>query len=71
MNNFKSLCGINSYTIYPICIKDSEGFEVNSAKHQNKIFEVLNRNIEEELNNKNMLHFYLIPGPFNSIQTEI
>ncbi len=66
MNNFKSLGGIYSHTKYPICIKDSEGFEVNSAEQQQKIFEILNKNIEEELNNRTHVAFYLIPGPFNS-----
>ena len=66
MNTFKSMGGIYTHTKYPISIKDSEGFEVNSAEQQNKIFEILNKNIEEELSNRTHIAFYLIPGPFNS-----
>ena len=66
MNTFKSMGGIYTHIKYPISIKDSEGFEVNSAEQQNKIFEILNKNIEEELNNRTHIAFYLIPGPFNS-----
>ena len=66
MNSFKSLGGIYSHTIYPLSIKDSEGFEVNSEEQQNKIFEIIEKNIEEELSNRTHIAFFLIPGPFNS-----
>ena len=66
MNNFKSLGGIYTHTSYPISIKDSEGFEVNSEAQQKKIFEILEKNFEEELNNRTHIAFYLIPGPYNS-----
>ena len=65
-NQFKSKGGTYTHTTYPISIKDSEGFEVNSQEQQNKIFELLNNNIEEELTNRTHIAFYLIPGPFNS-----
>ena len=66
MNNFKSKGGIYSHTKYPLSIKDTEGFEVNSEDQQKKIFEILKKNIEEELSNRTHIAFYLIPGPFNS-----
>ena len=66
MNNFKSKGGTYTHTKYPISIKDSEGFEVNSEDQQKKIYEILKKNIEEELSNRTHIAFYLIPGPFNS-----
>lgn len=65
-NNLKSIGGVYSHSKYPICITDSEGFEVNSESQQNKIFEILNKNIESELSHRTHIAFYLIPGPFNS-----
>lgn len=66
MNNFKSKGGTYTHSKYPISIKDSEGFEVNSDSQQNKIYEILKNNIEEELSHRTHIAFYLIPGPFNS-----
>jgi len=66
MNNYKSLGGIYTHTKYPISIKDSEGFEMNSPEQEKKIFDILEKNIKEELDNRTHVAFYLIPGPFNS-----
>ena len=66
MSNFKSKGGTYTHTKYPISIKDSEGFEINSEDQQKKIFDLLKKNIEEELSNRTHIAFYLIPGPFNS-----
>ena len=66
VNSFKSLGGTYTHTKYPLSIKDSEGFEVNSEKQEEKIFDILEKNIEEELDNRTHVAFYLIPGPFNT-----
>ena len=39
---------------------------MNSPDQEKKIFEILEKNIKEELNNRTHIAFYLIPGPFNS-----
>ena len=65
MNNFKSLGGTYTHTRYPLSMKDSEGFEMNSPDLEKKIFDILEKNIKEELNNRTHIAFYLIPGPFN------
>lgn len=65
-NNLKSIGGVYSHSRYPICITDSEGFEVNDKNQQDKIFDILKNNIESELSSRTHIAFYLIPGPFNS-----
>ena len=65
MNNFKSKGGIYTHSKYPISIKDSEGFEVNSEKQQEDMYKILENNIKEELTHRTHIAFYLIPGPFN------
>ena len=62
---FKSLGGIYTHTKYPLSIKDPEGFEMNSQDQEKKIFDILEKNIKEELNNRTHIALYLIPGPFN------
>jgi GTP-binding protein EngB required for normal cell division len=64
-NIFKSRGGVYSHSKYPITITDSEGFELNDGSQQKKIFDKLKRNIDEELNHRTHIAFYLIPGPFN------
>ena len=65
-NFLKSLGGTYTHTIYPIIIKDSEGFELNSFQQEDKIFKLIEKNIDDELNERTHIAFYLIPGPFNS-----
>ena len=65
-STFKSRGGVYTHSKYPIAITDSEGFEVSDSKQQEKIFKKLEKNIDEELNNRTHLAFYLIPGPYNS-----
>ena len=64
-NIFKSRGGVYSHSKYPITITDSEGFELSDDAQQKKIFNILQRNIDEELNHRTHIAFYLIPGPFN------
>ena len=65
-NIFKSRGGVYSHSKYPITITDSEGFELSDASQQQKIFDKLKCNIDEELNHRTHIAFYLIPGPFNA-----
>ena len=66
VNSLKSLGGTYTHTKYPLSIKDSEGFEMNSPDQEQKIFDILEKNIEEELDNRTHVAFYLIPGPYNT-----
>ncbi len=66
VNYFKSLGGTYTHTKYPLSIKDTEGFEMNSEKQEKNIFDILDKNVKEELNDRTHVAFYLIPGPFNS-----
>lgn len=66
MNNFKSLGGLYTHSKYPLSIKDSEGFEMNSNEQEQKMFAILDKNLKEDINNRTHIAFYLIPGPYNS-----
>ena len=64
-SRFKSRGGVYTHSKYPITITDSEGFEVSDSEQQEKIFKKLEKSINEELNSKTHIAFYLIPGPYN------
>lgn len=52
-----------SHDLFPICCKDSEGFEVNKTEQKSKIEETLGNNIKSELDKRTHIAFYLIKGP--------
>ncbi len=52
-----------SHDLFPICCKDSEGFEVNKTDQKIKIEETLSNNIKIELDKRIHIAFYLIKGP--------
>ena len=52
-----------SHDLFPICCKDSEGFEVSKADQKVKIEQTLSNNLKIELDNRTHIAFYLVKGP--------
>ena len=66
-HNLKSNRSITySHKLFPICCKDSEGFEVNATKLKEKIEKTLSNNLKNELDNRTHIVFYLVKGPSKS-----
>ena len=61
-NILKSRGGVYSHSKYPITITELEGFIFSDGAQQKKKFDKLKGNIDEELNHRTHIVFYLIPN---------
>ena len=63
-HNVKTCRAINySHNLFPICCKDSEGFEVSKTEQKEKMEQALKNNLNIELDNRTHIALYLVRGP--------